>query len=220
MGGCRYAGHIEFGRPIIGILGGIGSGKSTIAQLFAEMGCLVIDSDAQVRQIYTDPGVRNTLKQWWGDGVLCVDGSINRAAVAAVIFQDPQQRRRLESLVHPLVNAAREQAMAAASNDPELKAFVWDTPLLTETGLDRLCDRLVFVETPLDARVQRVQASRGWNEVELLHRENSQDPLDKKRAVAHDVIVNTAGADDGVRDQVRSILLRILSSQRTGETQG
>jgi dephospho-CoA kinase len=196
-------------KPIIGIAGGIGSGKSFVAALFGELGCLVISSDDQVRDAYRDPRVLATLREWWGDGVLTPAGEVNKRVVAQRIFASPIERQRLERLLHPMVNEARERAMASVSMDPAVVAFVWDTPLLFETGLHAKCDALVFVEAPQAVRLARVQSSRGWDAAELERRENSQMPLDMKRKLSQYVVENTADADV-VRGQVRAVLSRIL----------
>jgi dephospho-CoA kinase len=199
------------GKPIIGIVGGIGSGKSHVARLFGQLGCLVIDSDAQVRDAYRDPRVVATLKQWWGDAAFHPDGSVDRSAIAAEVFTHPDERRRLEALLHPMVHAARERAMAAAA-DPAIVAFVWDTPLLIETGLHRECDAVVFVDAPLEVRLERVRATRGWDAAELARREKSQHPLDRKREISDHLVRNTADAGPDVRGQVRDVLSRILAA--------
>jgi dephospho-CoA kinase len=198
------------GKPVIGIVGGIGSGKSFVAQLFAELGCLVISSDEQVTAAYRDPRVLATLHWWWGEDVIAADGSLNRRAVAQRVFADPQQRKRLEELIHPLVNAARQRAMDAAKDDPEVTAFVWDTPLLLETGLNKQCDAVVFVEAPEPSRQARVRENRGWEGGELARREKSQWPLDRKREISDYVISNTADAGFA-RGQVSDVLSRILA---------
>ncbi len=201
---------MRHGKPIIGISGGIGSGKSFVADLFGEMGCLVIKSDEQVRQAYEDPAIVEQLRQWWGEAVINADGRINRRFIADRIFTDPVERHRLEQLLHPYVAQQREAVMRQAASDPQVSAFVWDTPLLFETGLDRECDALVFVEAPFDVRLHRVQASRGWDRDELIRRENFQRPLDTKRRISDYVIRNTADAAF-TRSQVREVLSRILS---------
>jgi dephospho-CoA kinase len=215
------------GKPIIGIAGGIGSGKSRVARLFGELGCAVIDSDAQVRDAYARADVRQTLKQWWGERVFKEDGQLDRAAVAATVFSDPAQRARLEGLIHPLVAEARDEAMRRAARDPQLVAFVWDTPLLFEVGLNADCDAVVFVDAPQDLRLARVRRSRGWDAAELARRENLQWPLDRKRRLSDDVVTNTADAEEGsasppgadpLRNQVRQVLSRILA--RTSQGQG
>lgn len=195
-------------KPIIGILGGIGSGKSYVARLFGEMGCLVIDSDAQVRTAYQDPAILATLRQWWSGDVFHRDGSLDRSAVARKVFNHPAERQRLEELVHPWVDAQRTAVMDAAP--PQAIAFVWDAPLLMEAGLHDRCDALVFVDAPRDQRLRRVMEQRGWDEFELQRRENLQLPLDRKREISDYQVVNTAGAED-LRGHVRQILSRIVT---------
>ena len=205
------------GKPIIGIVGGIGSGKSHVAGLFAELGCLVIDSDAQVREAYRDPAVLATIREWWGGDVFRPDGTLDRSAVAGKVFGDPAEKRRLEALIHPLVHAAREQAMRGAAGDPQVVAYVWDTPLLLEVGLRDQCDAIVFVDAPFEARLARVRATRGWDEAELVRREKSQMPLDTKRRLSEYPLNNAAhaGADvsgsTDLREQVRRVLSQILA---------
>jgi dephospho-CoA kinase len=198
------------GKPIIGITGGIGSGKSFVAGLFGELGCAVIDSDVQVRAAYQDPEVLNTLRQWWGDSIFLPDGTVNRRVIGAKVFSDATDRARLEGLLHPKVAAMREREMLAHSRDSRVVAFVWDTPLLFETGLNSLCDVIVFVDTPREVRLDRVRQTRGWDDGELTRRENSQWALDKKRSMSQYEVSNTAHADD-VRRQVRQVLSRILA---------
>lgn len=197
------------GKPIIGIVGGIGSGKSFVASLFGELGCLVINSDEQVRQAYQREDVRATLRDWWGNAVFNPDGTVNRAAIARRVFADPAERRRLEQLLHPLVDRMRDELMAAAGNNPAVVAFIWDTPLLVEAGLSGRCDALVYVDTPAGIRLERVAKTRGWSEIEWAEREKSQSPLDKKRKMAKYTVRNAAGADE-VRRQIREVLSRIL----------
>ena len=200
------------GKPVIGIAGGIGSGKSFIARLFGEERCLVIDSDRQVSEVYNDAHVRRVLREWWGNDVIRPDGHINRKLIGAKVFNDAGQRKRLEELIHPRVNAARQRAMALAG--PEVVAFVWDTPLLFETGLNRQCDAVVFVESSREDRLKRVRENRGWDAAELSRREISQWPLDRKREIADYVVSNTADAGFA-RSQVQDVLSRILVKSTT-----
>src|SRR3954454_16237928 len=116
------------GKPIIGIAGGIGSGETFVAQLFGEMGCMVISSDNLVRQAYKDTTVKQQLKHWWGKLVFDPSGEVDRAAVPRKIFTAPSERQRLERLLHPIANQARERMMKQAADDPNVVAFVWDTP--------------------------------------------------------------------------------------------
>jgi len=199
------------GKPVIGIAGGIGSGKSFVAGLFGELGCVVIRADDAVLNAYRDACVKHTLRQWWGPLVFDPRGDVDRAAVARKIFTHPSERDRLEKLIHPLVNAQRQRVMKSAADDASVVAFVWDIPLLFEKELNRECDAVVFVDTPDDIRLQRVQSSRGWDQTELMQRENLQTPLDSKRRMSDHVIVNTADAQHA-RGQVRDVFSRILAA--------
>lgn len=196
-------------KPIIGLAGGIGSGKSLVAKLFGELGCHVIDSDQQVRQAYRDPSVLQTLRQWW-PGIVSDDGAVDKAAIARKIFSSPAEKLRLEQLLHPRVNAAREAEMKKAVENPNIVAFVWDAPLLFEVGLNKQCDVVVFVDSPETIRAARVKESRGWGLEELKQREISQWPLDKKREISDYVLSNTADAAQA-RDQVRDLFPQILA---------
>jgi len=197
------------GRPIIGIVGGIGAGKSLVARIFGELGCMVIDADEQVGRAYEREDVRRTLRQWWGQQAFNADGTVNRSFIARRVFSDEDERRRLEALLHPIVADMRRQTMAAAAGDSQVVAFVWDAPLLVEAGLHRECDAIVFVDAPEELRRQRVLKYRSWQADEWERREKSQLPLDKKRRLANYIVTNAAGADD-IRRQVREVLFRIL----------
>jgi len=150
------------------------------------------------------------LRKWWGPMVFGSDGEVDRSAVARKVFTKPPELRRLEELIHPLVNEVRQRIMQANAQNAQVLAFVWDTPLLIETGLNKQCDAVVFVDAPLELRQQRVKEFRGWEPAELESREKSQTPLDSKRKISDYVVSNTAGPDQ-VQAQVREVLSRILA---------
>jgi dephospho-CoA kinase len=202
-------GDVFDGKPIIGIVGGIGSGKSFVAKIFGELGCLVIDSDQLVRLAYGDAALVATLRQWWGDAIFAGDGTVDRSVIAMKIFENPVERRRLEQLLYPWVDIQRKERMQQAVGDAQVLGFVWDTPLLLETGLSQQCDAVVFVDCPDGVRLERVQRSRGWDLAEMQRREKWQMPLDKKREISDYVVVNTAEADR-IRGQVREVFSQIL----------
>lgn len=193
--------------PVIGLCGGVGAGKTEVARLLAELGCVVVNSDELARQALRDPAIVAALKQWWGDGILDSTGMVDRSRVAAIVFNDPAERRRLEGLTHPWIERRRRAIFAAAP--PGTKALVIDAPLLLEVGLDRECDAVIFVEADQAARLARVRQSRGWDERELNRREAAQLPLDEKRRRADDIIVNT-GDLNSLREQVRRVFEQIL----------
>jgi dephospho-CoA kinase len=195
-------------KPIIGIAGGIGSGKSTVAAMLARLGCVVADSDRDARAVLADPAVRDQLVQWWGRQMLNEDGEVDRSAVAAVVFGDAVQRRRLEQLVHPRVETCRRELFESAG--AEAAALVIDAPLLIEAGLDQQCDAIIFVESDPEVRRRRVQ-ERGWDDTELKKREESQMPLDVKRSRADHLITNDADLEH-LESQVRDVFRHITGS--------
>jgi dephospho-CoA kinase len=198
------------GKPIIGLAGGVGSGKTYVGRMLGECGCLVINSDALVRQVYLDPELKQILRQWWVESVFTPDGEVDRAAVGKRIFDCESDRLRLEEILHPRVARLRQAQMQAGAADAKVVAFVWDSPLLFETGLADQCDFTIFVDAPQSVRLDRVTRSRGWDSTELARRENSQMPLDKKRAISDYIIVSTTNAES-TRVQVRELLSRILA---------
>jgi dephospho-CoA kinase len=193
--------------PVIGLSGGIGAGKSAVARAFERLGCFVIDSDARAKAALDRADVRETLVQWWGDAVLASDGRIDRSRIAAIIFADPEQRRKLEQLVHPIVREDRaamiRQALAAGA-----RAVIVDAPLLFEAGVDAECDTVVFVDTPREQRLERLRQTRNWDEAELARREASQLPVDEKRRRSKHVVENS-GKLGGIDSQVARILAAI-----------
>lgn len=198
--------------PVIGIVGGIGSGKSEVARVLARLGCVVTDSDALAREIIQRPQVRDELVLWWGSRVLDAHGQVDRARVAEIVFADAAERSRLEGLIHPLIHAERARVIARAARDvPPPAAVVVDAPLLFEAGVDRECDAVVFVDTPIEKRLERVR-ERGWDEEELHRRERSQMPLEEKRRRSGYVVNNDGGLAD-LEEAVRRVLRQILGSR-------
>jgi dephospho-CoA kinase len=197
------------GKPIIGLLGGPGAGKSTIAADFARLGAGVIDADALSRQAMQAPEVRDQLLAWWGQQILDESGQVNRSAVGQRVFNDPEALKKLEGVIHPWVHARRQAERQRLAGDPDVTAIVEDSPLLIEAGLAEQCDVLVFIETPRAERLARLAAGRGWSDAELTRRENQQTPLDTKRRHADYVIDNHAGSAER-QASVRRVFSQLL----------
>jgi dephospho-CoA kinase len=197
---------------IIGLTGGIGAGKSAVAKILADLGCVVASSDRDGRAALCDPVIRDTLVRWWGRSVLDDDGAVDRSAVAAIVFSDPEERRRLEALTHPWIEARRRVLFDSAA--PDAPALVIDAPLLVEAGLDDECDVVLFVDAPRDVRLARLREDRGWDDDELTRREDSQLPLDVKRKRADHVVRNDGDLSE-LTARVRSILSETVESRRT-----
>ncbi len=197
-------------RPlVIGLVGGIASGKSAVADAFERRGCVVSRSDREAHALLERAEVRAQLVAWFGEQVLDSEGRIDRRAVGAIVFNDGAARKRLEGLIHPLLHAQRRALIAQAAVDGA-PAVIVDAPLLFEAGVDAECDAVIFVDCAREIRLQRVMSGRGWDEAELDRRENAQLGLDVKRARA-DYVVENEGGLDRLDCRVGSLLRELLS---------
>jgi dephospho-CoA kinase len=198
-------------KPVVGLCGGIGAGKSTVAKLLAERGAVVIDSDALNSDVLTEPEVAETIHKWFGDKILSKEGTIDRRQIADIIFDDAEQRQRLQEYLYPRIAERRKALMAQYQTDPHVLAIVLDSPLLYEARLDQECDRVIFVECDQRRRCQRLAASRGWSAEEVARREKAQKALDFKRARA-DYTIQNKSSMDALRRQVDEVLSQIIIS--------
>ena len=195
--------------PIIGVTGGIGSGKSLVANILKENGCVVADADENTKVVLHRKEVQQQLVEWWGAKVLDDNGNVDRAFVASIVFNEANEINRLESLIHPLVRKLQEETFNNAPKDAI--GLVIDAPLLMESGLDTLCDAIIFVDSPFETRLKRVVEHRSWNEEQLRKREASQIGLDTKRSSADHIIIND-GDIAHIEQQTRSVLSLIRNS--------
>lgn len=176
-------------RPvIIGLVGGVASGKSYVAELLENLGALRIDADRLGHEVLLVKEVREHLARIWGPSILTDRGEVDRSQVSKLVFGNSMKavagRRQLEAIVHPRIRSLALDRMAAVRALPEVPlAIVIDAPLLIEAGWESLCDFILFIDSPLEDRVQRATA-RGWTETHFADRENSQIPLDEKRSRA------------------------------------
>lgn len=198
-------------KPVIGLLGGVGSGKSTVAAELAALGCAVIDADAVGHEVLSEPDVKAELKRLWGEGVLATCGEVDREAVAKIVFDSPDALAALDALMHPLMRKRMARRIAELSADDSCPAVVLDAALLLETDWHELCTTLVFVSAPAAARAERVARQRHWDRAELERREKSQKPLDIKRSGADHILDNSSSLSY-LREQVRSAFHRIADA--------
>ncbi|HOW71328.1 MAG TPA: dephospho-CoA kinase [Phycisphaerae bacterium] len=198
------------GKPIIGIAGGIGSGKSTVAAILQDLGARVIDADRINHEELDSPEVLEALVGWWGEEVVSPGPRANRSAIREIVRESPAELGRLERLVHPRIARRSEELLAAYDRDPRVRAIVWDAPLLYEVGLAERCDCVVFVNADEQTRLRRVRRSRGWDLRDLARMQASQKPLDFKRNRADYTVENNSDIDD-LRRQVEEVFSRILS---------
>jgi dephospho-CoA kinase len=182
----------------IGLTGGIGSGKSTVSRLLGEHGAVVVDADVIAREVVAPgtPGLA-AIVEAFGPTVLAADGSLDRPGLAAVVFADPQTRRRLDGIVHPLVRARAGELEAAAPADA---VVVHDVPLLAETGQGSSYDLVVVVEADPAVRVARL-VQRGLTADDARARIAVQATDEQRRAIA-DVVLDNSGTPEQLAEQV------------------
>ena len=183
----------------IGLTGGIGSGKSTVARMFAELGAHVIDADAVAREVVEPrtPGLAALVEEF-GNGIL--DGDrLDRTSLAQIVFEDEGARTRLNAIIHPLIGARTAELIAALPPDA---VFLHDVPLLVELHLENAYDLVVVVDAHDDVRVSRL-VERGLTEDDARARIATQATREQRLAVA-DVVINNSGDLDQLREQVRS----------------
>lgn len=184
---------------IFGVLGGIASGKSAVARLLAGPRGRVIDADALAREALASPSLSSRLSEHFGPACLGPDGQPDREALAHRVFSSEEDRRLLESWIHPLV---RERILSglAEARALGLERVALDVPLLLENDdhhhLVGLCDVLVFVDADDEQRDRRAVQTRGWSAGEVARREAAQMPLDRKRERADFVITNNATLEE------------------------
>jgi dephospho-CoA kinase len=182
----------------IGLTGGIGAGKSTVSALLAARGAVIVDADTIAREV-VEPGTPGlaAVVEAFGPDVLASDGSLDRPALAAVVFADPEARARLDAIVHPLVRVRATELAAAAAPDA---VVVNDVPLLVETGQAGAYDLVVVVEADLDARIARL-VERGLTAEDARARMAAQATDEQRRALA-DVVLDNSGAPAELEAQV------------------
>ena len=179
---------------LVGLTGGIGSGKSLVAELLAAHGATIIDADVLAREAVAPgmPGLA-AVRERFGTGVLRPDGSLDRAALGRIVFGDPIARRDLEAIIHPAVRA-RAAALAAAA--PEGAVVVQVIPLLVETGQQGHFDQVVVVDVEPEVQLSRIVRRDGLSEAEARARLRAQASREARLAAAHVVLRNNGTRDD------------------------
>ena len=177
---------------LIGLTGGVATGKSTVAKMFKQCGAIVIDADELARAVVRPgkPAWREIVRRF-GSSVLNGDKTINRQALGQIVFQNPNKLRQLERIIHPRV--AREQARLtrqAARKDPNA-VVIYDVPLLFEAGIDKRVDKTVVVTADRETQIARLKKRNGLTRAEALRRIRSQIPLSLKRHRADYVLDGT-----------------------------
>ncbi len=190
---------------VIGIAGGVASGKSLIAEQLRQLGAEVLDADSIAHEVLLEDEVKKSVRRRWGESVFNTDGSINRSAVAKIVFaasaDGPEQLAFLESITHPRIGERLRHRVAELAAGDKVPALVLDAAVMFKAGWDRICDNIVFVDAPRAARLARA-LNRGWTEEQFAAREAAQESLDEKRRRANWVIDNS-GSPEQTLAQVR-----------------
>lgn len=195
---------------LVGLTGGVATGKSTVAKMFKQCGAVVIDADELAHEV-VKPGkpAWREIVGLFGKAVLNQDRSLNRQALGSIVFRNPKKRRQLEHIIHPRV--AREQARLtkqAARTDPTA-VVIYDVPLLFEAGIDKRVDKTLVVTADRETQLARLKKRNGLSRVEAIRRIRSQMPLSKKVRLADIVIDGTLSRQNAMK-AVRGIFLDLL----------
>jgi dephospho-CoA kinase len=200
--------QLPTGRPVIGLVGGVGAGKSTVAGEMARLGAVVVDADALGHRLLATPAVRRAVRARWGPSVFAA-GEVDRRALGQIVFARKRELAALNAILHPRIRRAMRRVIAAARKMPAVVAVVLDAAVLFEAGWDDLCSAVVFVQAPAAARLRRVAAAKGWTRPDWRRRENAQISLDKKRGKSDYIVVNGSSVPR-LRDQVRRTFLTLV----------
>ena len=194
----------------VGLTGGIGSGKSTVAQMLQAHGAVVIDADAISREL-VEPGepALHALVHEFGDAIIAADGSLLRGTLAAIAFSTPDGTARLNAIMHPLIAAESRRRIERAAQDGA-EIVVYDMPLLLETGQRNLVDLVVVVDVPVETQARRAVDLRGLDEADVRRRIEVQADRSERLAAA-DVVIDNSGSVERTREQVDALWARLTA---------
>jgi dephospho-CoA kinase len=205
--------------PVVGLIGGIGSGKSVAASTLAGLGAFVLDADAIGHVLLEQSPSRDRVLERFGEGILEPFGEfgvrrrIDRKALGGLVFTSPGALRDLEAILHPAMRKTFEKAIARESRRARVPLVVLDAAILYEAGWDTLCDSVIFVDASPEARLARLEESRGWSAEGLTAREKVQGPLEEKRRQADHLIPNN-GSLDQFQSEIETLWPRLLARPR------
>jgi dephospho-CoA kinase len=194
-------------KPVLGLIGGIGAGKSTAARCFAARGGFVIDADKLGHVALEVPDVKRRLTERWGERVRNPDGTANRRAIAGIVFDTPTERTWLEGVVFPVIGELAKAEIRRVESDPAARFVVLDAAVLLEAGWGAMCDKIVYLDAPRELRLMRLTTRSHWTDADLTAREAAQWPAERKKQHADAVVTN-----DGSPEQLQAKLDALLTS--------
>lgn len=205
--------------PVLGLVGGIGSGKSEVAAALVRRGGCLVAGDPLGHAALRQASVREEVVRRWGRDVLGADGEVDRSKLGAVVFADADERAALEAIVHPWISRRLREQLIAAKADPNCRFVVLDAAIMLEAGWRTACDVVVYVHAPRDLRLKRVAAQRGWSAAEVAQREQAQLPLGLKATCADTALDNSGGPEE-LEAQVDALLARLGIEMERGVARG
>lgn len=183
-------------KKIIGILGAMGSGKSTVASIFEGLGCGVVQADAISHALLERDDIKRKIADLFGSDILNDAGAVDRKRLGEVVFGDPDCLQQLTSILHPEVLRIAESKIDFFQENPDIQAIVLDIPLLMEVGWHEKCDVLVYVQARHDLRRDRLEKHRNLDKIQQKKRENLQISLDKKKEIANFIVENNSDVSE------------------------
>jgi len=205
---------------IVALTGGIGSGKSTVARMFKDEGAHLIDFDYLARLVVEpDKPAWREIIDYFGPKILSYDRTLNRSALAKIIFSDDKSRKILESFTHPRIFEERDILIKAIKEKDPSSIVIIDFPLLFELGLNKKFDKVILVYVKRDIQLKRIIKRDGLEKEEVERRLDAQILIEEKRSFS-DYIINNEGSLNNTRDQVRNIIneLKELAKKKEVES--
>jgi len=199
-------------KPIIGILGGVGSGKSAAAAELAKLGCAVIDADEIAHKLLEKNAIKKKILDYFGKAILNSEGKLSRRKLGKIVFAEADKLTKLNRIIHPAVLKRVRELIGKAKGKKRVKAIVLDMPLLAEVGWAKRCDKLIFVKCKEKIRAKRAKKMGVFDKKGIKIRENFQISLDKKEAIADNVVDNNSGFP-ALAGQVTDIFSCIMGKQ-------
>jgi dephospho-CoA kinase len=204
---------------IVGLTGGIGSGKSTVVRMFGDEGAHVIDFDHLARLVVEpDKPAWRDIIDYFGPEILSSDRTLNRSALAEIVFSDNKSRKALEGFTHPRIFEERDALIKAIKRKDPFSIVIIDFPLLFELDLNKRFDKVILVYVPRAVQLRRLIKRDGIVKEEVEKRLDAQLPIEEKRSLS-DYIIDNEGSLNDTRDQVRKVIheLRELAKKKKGE---
>jgi dephospho-CoA kinase len=195
-------------KPVFGLIGGIGAGKSEIAAEFQRLGGAVVSGDRLGHEALKAPAIRQRVAERFGASVVAADGEVDRKKLAGIVFANAESRHALERIVFPEIEKGIAQEIARAQSDPAVRFITLDAAILLEAGWNKFCNAIVYVDAPREQRLARLAKQRGWTEKEVEAREQAQWSLGTKAKQAEITIDNSGPSSEAKAQAARFLQQR------------